>query len=264
MLLHCVPEKVHLCILQIILSKVNQFFGVLNPEKIWHQFNSLYICSPHLYTVVKKSKKSHFSTVLFMHTSDYLRYLRRKHPSHLKNVTALPCKMQNFFIWLKVCCIPPNVGGSERSRLWIGIGGSEKNCDTGNYIHITQPSAKYVPNCDVSFANSELHQAYGHVTLTISAWPKYGHRSLVGCRLPLICSYSWHPCVYGLTPWVVLFSDDVLCLRSWHRTNQWHDSLLPRDPLWLTCSFLLPNLSDLPDLLPMDFNSFLCSSCLFR
>ena len=105
---------------------------------------------------------------------------------------------------------------------------------------------KYVPNCDVSFANSELHQAYSHMTLTICAWPKYGHRSLVGCRLPRLCSYSWPPCVYGLTPWVVLFSDDLLCLRSWHRTNQWHDSLLPRDPLWLTCWFLLPNLSDLP------------------
>ena len=37
--------------------------------------------------------------------------------------------MHNFFIWLKVCCIPPspNVGGSEKSRLWVSIGGSEKN-----------------------------------------------------------------------------------------------------------------------------------------
>ena len=78
-----------------------------------------------------------------------------------------------------------------------------------------------------------------------ATWPKYGHRSLEGYRSPHLCSYSW-PCVYGLIPWVVLFSDDLLCLRSWHRTNQWHESLLPRDPLWLTCWFLLPNLSDLP------------------
>jgi len=28
---------------------------------------------------------------------------------------------------------------------------------------------KYVPNCDVSFANGELHQAYGHVSLTMNA-----------------------------------------------------------------------------------------------
>jgi len=38
-----------------------------------------------------------------MHTSYYLRYLKRKQtvaplPSHLKNVSALPCEMQNFFI----------------------------------------------------------------------------------------------------------------------------------------------------------------------
>ena len=75
----------------------------------------------------------------------------------------------------------------------------------------------------------------------MSAWPKYGHRSLEGYRLPHLCSYSWSSCIYGLT----LFSDDLFCLRSWHRTNQWHDSLLPRDPLWLTCWFLLPHLSDL-------------------
>ena len=78
----------------------------------------------------------------------------------------------------------------------------------------------------------------------MSAWPKYGHRSLEGYRPPHLCSYSWPPCVYGLTPWVVLFSDDLLCLRSWHRTNQWHDSLLPLDSLWLTCWFLLPNLGN--------------------
>ena len=43
---------------------------------------------------------------------------------------------------------------------------------------------KSVPNCNVSFANGKLHHAYGHVTLMISAWPKYSHRSLVGHRPP--------------------------------------------------------------------------------
>jgi len=36
-------------------------------------------------------------------------------------------------------------------------------------VHIAQPDAKNIPNCDISFANGELHQAYGHVTLTMSA-----------------------------------------------------------------------------------------------
>ena len=32
-------------------------------------------------------------------------------------------------------CVSPNVGGSEKSRLWVGIGGSEKNrgCDIYNW-----------------------------------------------------------------------------------------------------------------------------------
>jgi len=43
--------------------------------------------------------------VLFIHTSDYLRYLRRKQtqlPTTPENVTTLPCKMLNLFIPLKV------------------------------------------------------------------------------------------------------------------------------------------------------------------
>ena len=43
--------------------------------------DSLYICPPYLYamaTLPWEIKKSHFSTVSFIRTSDYLRYLRRK------------------------------------------------------------------------------------------------------------------------------------------------------------------------------------------
>jgi len=54
-------------------------------------------------------------------------YVLPPYPPHLKNVTSLPCKVHNFFIWLKVCCIPPNVGGADKSWLWVGIGDSEKN-----------------------------------------------------------------------------------------------------------------------------------------
>ena len=61
-------------------------FGALNPDKC--DINSLYICQTHLYTVATlpwEIQKGHFSTVLLMHTSDYLRYLRRK-----QTVTPLP------------------------------------------------------------------------------------------------------------------------------------------------------------------------------
>jgi len=108
-------------------------FRVLNPEKIWHENLTDLSTSPVRcsHFALENPKKS-FSTVLFIHTSDYLGYLRRKQtavhlPSQPANVTTLTREMQNFFIWLKVCCVLSNVGGSEESQLWFVIGGSEKN-----------------------------------------------------------------------------------------------------------------------------------------
>jgi len=80
---------------------------------------------------LRKPKKL-YSTVLLIHTSDYLRYLTRKQsvihlPTPPENVTTLTCALQNFFIWLKVCCVLSDVGGSEKSQLWVVAGGSEKN-----------------------------------------------------------------------------------------------------------------------------------------
>ena len=52
-------------------------FGTLNPENM----NNLQFCPPHLSivaTVPWEIEKKLFSTVLFIHTSNYLRYLRRK------------------------------------------------------------------------------------------------------------------------------------------------------------------------------------------
>jgi len=79
--------------------------------------------------------KKLFSTLLFTHTSDSLCYLRRKPtvihlPTPPENVTTLTCELQNFlkvfFIWLKFCCLLPNVGGSEWKEPVV-VGGSEKN-----------------------------------------------------------------------------------------------------------------------------------------
>ena len=82
------------------------------------------------HTVPCEIQKSHW--VLYIHTSDYLRYLTRKQsvihlPTQSENVTTLTCELQNFFIWLKVCCVLWDVGGSEKSKLWVVIGGSENN-----------------------------------------------------------------------------------------------------------------------------------------
>jgi len=108
-------------------------FGVLNPEKIWHQHLTGLSTSPVRcsYFTLENPKKS-FLTVLFIHTSDYLCYLKRKQtvihlPTAPENVTTLTCELRNFFIWLNVCCILSNIGSSEKSQLWDVVGGSEKN-----------------------------------------------------------------------------------------------------------------------------------------
>jgi len=111
------------------------FFGTLNPEKIWHESLTDLTTSPvrcrHSHFTLGNPNKS-FLTVLFLHTSDYLCYLRRKQtvihlPTPSENVITLTCELQNFFIWLKVCCVVSNIGGSEESQLWVVVGGSEKN-----------------------------------------------------------------------------------------------------------------------------------------
>ena len=63
-----------------------------------------------------------------VHTYFWLFTLSHIHlPTPPENVTTLTCEMQNFFIWLKACCILSNIGGSEESQLWVVVGGSEKS-----------------------------------------------------------------------------------------------------------------------------------------
>ena len=91
-------------------------------------------CSPPVkcsHCTLGNPKKS-FSTVLFAHTSNYLRHFTRKQsvihlPIRHENITTLTCELLNFFIWLEVCCVLSSVGGSEKSQLWVVVGGSEKN-----------------------------------------------------------------------------------------------------------------------------------------
>ena len=77
-------------------------FGVTNPEQILHSnltgLSTLPLrCSHFTWEIQKKL----FSTVLLIHTSDYLCYLRRKQtvillPTLRENVTTLTCELQNF------------------------------------------------------------------------------------------------------------------------------------------------------------------------
>jgi len=76
-------------------------FGKWNRGKIWYEISqvstSLIRCS---HCILQNSKKS-FSTELFIHTFDYLRYLTRKQsvihlPTPPENVTTLTCDIANW------------------------------------------------------------------------------------------------------------------------------------------------------------------------
>ena len=80
-------------------------FSVLNPVKKFDT-NSLYICSPHLYTVATlpwEIQKSHcqqynpYIQIIYVISEE--NKLLRLYPPHLKHVTALPCKMHKFFMF---------------------------------------------------------------------------------------------------------------------------------------------------------------------
>ena len=107
-------------------------FGKRNADKIPHEY--LTDCAPRLSdvaTVPWEIQKSHCQQ--YFHTNFWLFTLsHKKTVCNLlvrppKNVTTITCELQNFFIWLKVCCVLCDVGGSEKSQLWVVIGGSEKN-----------------------------------------------------------------------------------------------------------------------------------------
>ena len=96
--------------------------------------NSLQICPPHLSdvaTLPREIQKVIFNSII--HTYFWLFMVSQKKQSviHLtappESVTTLGCELQNFLIWLKVCCVLSNIGGSEKSQLWAVVGDSEKN-----------------------------------------------------------------------------------------------------------------------------------------
>ena len=106
-------------------------FGTLNLEKIsdenlTHLSTSLVRCSHFTLGNPKKS----FSAVLFIRTSDCLRYLKRKQtvihlPTPPENFTTVTCEMQNVFIWLLRSFNRWRLW--REPQLWVVIGGSEKN-----------------------------------------------------------------------------------------------------------------------------------------
>jgi len=79
-------------------------FGMLHREKIWHQERVHIPTSPvYCSRLTFGYPKSHFSTAYsyilqIVYIISEENKLLPPYPSHLKNVTTLPCKMLNFFI----------------------------------------------------------------------------------------------------------------------------------------------------------------------
>ena len=103
----------------------------MNFEKIWQEnLTELFISLVRCSHFTLKNPKSHFQ-----HYYSYILliiYLRRKQTviylsTPPENVTTLTCKLLNFFIWLNVCCVLSNVGGSKANQLWVVVGGSEES-----------------------------------------------------------------------------------------------------------------------------------------
>ena len=102
-------------------------FGRLNREKIWYENLTDLSTSPVRcsHFTLGNPKKVIFNSII--HTYFWLFTLSQKKTNcnPPENVTTLTCELQNFFVWLKVCCVLSNVRSSEKSpvagcrrRLW--------------------------------------------------------------------------------------------------------------------------------------------------
>ena len=94
----------------------------------------LQICPPHMSDVATlpwEVQKVIFNSIVHTHFWLFMLSQKKANCNALvylpENVTTLTCELQNFFIWLKVRCVLTNVGGSEKSQLWVVVDCSEKN-----------------------------------------------------------------------------------------------------------------------------------------
>jgi len=77
------------------------FTEARDSEWQWHQLGRMQVC-------ISLQTDNHAS-------NPPLCVVTNCNPPPPKDVTTLTCEMQNFFICLKICCIPSNVGGCERT-----------------------------------------------------------------------------------------------------------------------------------------------------
>ena len=129
-----------------ILTNFNDFFAC----EILRKFDTKILQIVHLacHYTFGNPKKS-FSIVLFIYTSDYLRYLTRKQsvirPPHLKMSPHQLVNCETFPIWLKVSCVLSDVGGSEKSHLCglLSVALKRTRCDVCDW-NVRQAMSQHV------------------------------------------------------------------------------------------------------------------------
>ena len=95
--------------------------------KIWQ------ICPPHLSDVATlpwEIQRSHFQQhilLIIMLSEKKTNCNPLAHPTW--NITTLTCELQNFFIWLKVCCVLSNVGALKRASCGLSVALKITGCD---------------------------------------------------------------------------------------------------------------------------------------
>ena len=141
--LHCVPKTSIFLFLEWLYQKLtdfNNFWYV----KSWENLTSAVCTFAHLTCILQPlylgKSRSHFQQyysyilqiIYVISEENKLLPLYQPHP---KNVTALPCKMQNFFIWLKLmlrstmlCWNPAHVATRRFCNLSVSRIGTRYTC----------------------------------------------------------------------------------------------------------------------------------------
>jgi len=106
------------------LTHFNDFWHV----KSWENFDMkiLQTCPPRLSDVATlpwEIQKSHFNSIIHIYFWLFTQSQKKKNSNILVHPTW---KCHHTNLWI-ICCVLSNIGGSEKSQLWIVISGSEKN-----------------------------------------------------------------------------------------------------------------------------------------
>ena len=162
--------------------------------------NSLNTCPPHLYTAatlpceIEKVNFQQYNNYWYILQIIYfILFTLSQKKTSCYPLTHHTWKMLLHYLvkcttFSSVCCIPPNVGSCEKSRLWVGIGGSEKNplwCVANGMSgkqHYSKCS-KWPPFARIHA--SSLFRQWSTASFTMLCWNSAHHVSCIGTRYTL-------------------------------------------------------------------------------